>query len=360
MSVLDDTRGLALADPSGMAGHITGMPEQLEAALEIGRGIDLAFGGDGLESIVVLGMGGSAIAGEFAAGFLDDRLRVPFEVVRRYSVPDYVGPDTLAVVSSYSGNTEETLTAYAEAAARGARIVCSTTGGRLAERAAAAGHGIVRIPAGLPPRAAFGYGLVPLLTILGRLGLIDDPSDEIAAATEAAREAVGRLGPGARTEANPAKELAEWLDGRVPVVYGAAPRTAPVAVRWVSQFAENSKVWAHANALPEMNHNEIVGCVGGGPLGREARVVFLRDEEDHPRIARRVDVTSRALADAGVEVRTTDSVGPTRLSRLFSLVMLGDFVSLYLAVLRGIDPTPVAPIDALKKALSEAGPRDPD
>lgn len=354
MSVLDDAERLREADRGRMSRHLTGLPEQLEEASAIGRDAVLAREGRGITSVVVCGMGGSAIGGEIAAGYLKDRLGVPLEVVRGYSVPAYVGPDTLAVVSSYSGNTEEALSACREAASRGARLICSTTGGELARLAEASGHGIVRIPAGLVPRAAIGYGLVPLLVILWRLGLTEDPADEIADTIVTAREAVRNLGLGAPGGANAAKELALWLHGCTPVVYGTAPLTGPVASRWATQFAENSKVWAHANALPEMNHNEIVAWGTGGPLNRDGRVVFLSDSEDHPRVARRIDVTSRMLADAGVETRTVRSFGQARLARLFSLVMLGDFTSFYLAVLCGVDPTPTDAIDSLKEALARS------
>jgi len=352
MRFLDDPERLRRGDPSGMGRHMENLPRQLEEALEIGRGAALSLSCDGASSIVVFGMGGSAIGGEIAGGYLEDRLGVPLEIVRGYSVPAYVGPSTLVVVSSYSGNTEEALSAYEAAAERGARMLCSTTGGKLAELAEAAGHDTVRIPGGLPPRAAIGYGLVPLVVVLGRLGLTDDPSDEIADAVDTAREAVQAFGLETLSEENPAKDLAEWLDGHVPLIYGSEPRTASVASRWRAQFAENSKVWAHSAALPELDHNEIVALGEGGPAARDKRVVFLRDGEDHPRVALRIEITGRMLREAGAGVREVVSFGRSRLARLLSLVILGDFTSLYLAALSGVDPTVIAPIDALKKALS--------
>jgi glucose/mannose-6-phosphate isomerase len=352
MSILDDSERLRAGDPSGMGRHMENLPRQLDEALEIGRAAALSVSGEGVSSVVVFGMGGSAIGGEIVKGYVEDRLAVPFEVVRGYSAPAYVGPSTLAVISSYSGNTEEALSAYRAAAGRGARIVCSTTGGKLADLAEAGGNDTVRIPPGLPPRAAIGYGLVPLVVLLGRLGLIDDPSEEIADTIDTARGASDAFGIEVPATENPAKELAEWLDAGVPVVYGSEPRTAPIASRWRAQFAENSKVWAHSAALPELDHNEIVplGEEGEGPRGK--RVVFLRDAEDHPRVALRVEITGRVLEGAGAAVREVTSFGRSRLARLFSLVMLGDFTSLYLAALGGADPTAIAPIDRLKRALS--------
>jgi glucose/mannose-6-phosphate isomerase len=352
MSLLDDREKLREGDPSGMAGHIEGLPQQLEQGLAIGRDAELGLKGEGLSSIALFGMGGSAIGGAILKGYLQDRLGLPFEVVRSYSVPAYVGPRTLVVISSYSGDTEEVLSAHDEAAARGAGIVCLTTGGELLDRARASGHGFIRIPGGLPPRAALGFSFAPLLVVLSRLGMIDDPSEEVAAAIATAREAVERLGLKSPSESNAAKELAEWLDGGVPVIYGTEPRTAPVATRWRTQFAENAKVWAHSAALPEMNHNEVVPLRSSRAAGREKRFVFLRDAEDHPRVALRVEITSRMLDEAGAGVRAVVSFGRSRLARLFSLVILGDFTSFYLAALTGVDPTPIAPIDELKEALN--------
>ena len=354
MKLLDDAKRLREGDPFGMSRHIEGLPRQLEEALTIGRDARLAVGGEGLSSIALFGMGGSAIGAELVKGYLGDRLGLPLEVVRSYSVPAYVGPETLVVISSYSGDTEEALSAYDAAASRGARIVCSTTDGELLERARASGHDLIRIPGGLPPRAAVGYSLVPLLVLLWRLGVTDDPSEEVAAAIATLEESVGRLGLESPSAENPAKELPEWLDGSVPVIYGTEPRTAAVASRWETQFAENAKLWAHSAALPEMNHNEVVAVASPGAIGRERRFVFLRDAEDHPRIALRVGITRRMLDEIGASTREVVSSGRSRLARLFSLVILGDFASYYLAALAGVDPTPIGPIEALKDALAES------
>ena len=352
MSVLEDREKMVASDPAGMYERLENFPDQLREALAMGRDTPLSVSGDGITSVAVAGMGGSAIGGELAAGYLAGSMSVPLSVIRSYSLPAYVGPSTLLYVSSYSGNTEETLSAYADARERGARIVCSATGGQVGRIAEEAGHDIVRVPTGYPPRAALGFGLVPLLFVLGRLGLAPDPSDDVEDAIETVRSGVERLGLAARPGENEAKELASWLLGRVPVVYGTAPATSVVANRWCGQFSENSKVVAHRNELPEMNHNEIVGWSGTRPMGGDARVMFLRDQDDHPRVARRTEITREAIAEVGAEVRDVVSRGSTKLARLVSLVQLGDFVSFYLAMLGGIDPTPVAPIDRLKKELA--------
>ena len=352
MNLLDDATGIERLDPGGMRGHLEGFPQHLGEALEIGRTAKLTVSGSGVSSVVVFGMGGSAIGGELAGGSLFEQVGVPFEVVRGYAVPAHVGTDTLAVVSSYSGNTEETLAAYSAATARGSRIVCSTTGGEVAHIAETAGHDLVRIPGGLPPRAALAYSLIPLIVILSRLGLISDRADEIDAAARAATRAVELFGVDSPTTANAAKDLALWLHGWIPVVYGTPPRTSVIANRWAGQFSENAKVVAHRNELPEMNHNEVVGWSGERPLGGAARVVFLRDADDHQRVVRRIEITREEIARSGAESRAVESFGDSALARLVSLVLLGDFASFYLAVLGGVDPTPVKPIDRLKAALA--------
>jgi glucose/mannose-6-phosphate isomerase len=349
---LDDVRAVREADPGDMYAHLTGFAGQILEGRAIGTRSKLAVRGEGVTSIVVLGMGGSAIGGELAAGYLADELAVPMASVRDYDVPTYVGPSTLVIASSYSGNTEETLAAYNGAATRGARIICSTTGGELAARAEAAGHDLIRIPKGLPPRAALAYSLVPLIVVLGRLGLVADRGREIDSAAASAAGAARLFGLETPAASNPAKDLAAWLHGRAAFVYGVAPRTSVVATRWVGQLAENSKILAHAGELPEMNHNEIVGWSRPGAMANAARIVFLRDVDDHPRSARRIEITRDALESRGVATREVESFGESRLARILSLVSLGDFASYYLAALDSVDPTPVEPIDRLKRALA--------
>ena len=337
-----------------MLGHVEGFSNQLRVAAEIGEDCAISRSSSGISSVVVIGMGGSAIGGEFAQGYLYDRLRVPMHVVRGYQLPAHVGPDTLVVTSSYSGNTEETLESYSEAVSRGAKPICFTTGGELARRAREAGHDVVVIPPGLPPRAALGLSLVPLLKILGRLGLAPDATPEINEGIEMTAELAEEYGATIPSDGNPAKDLAEWFHGHVPVVYGSVPWVSVVATRWCGQFSENSKIVAHRNELPEMNHNEIVGWSAHSPLTEIARVVFLCDSEDHKRVARRIEITRESIASTGALVRSVESRGASRLARLLSLVVLGDFASLYLAVLAGADPTPVHPIDKLKAELADS------
>ncbi len=341
-------------DPGAMYEHMAAFQRQLMEADAIGRDAVLTTSTDGVTSIVALGMGGSAIGAEFASVYLEDVLPVPMRVVRGYGVPEYVGPRTLVLASSYSGNTEETLSAFEDSLERGARVICVTTGGTLAERAGERGLDIVRIPPGLPPRAALGYSLIPQLWIMHKLGFTPDPSREIEEAAGVAAELAALFAVERGTSENAAKELAEWFHERIPVVYGAVPWTNVVASRWCGQISENAKLVGHRNELPEMNHNEIVGWSAAKPVGGVSRVVFLRDSGEHPRIAKRFEVTRQIIDDSGADTREAWTRGESRLARLISLVVLGDFMSYYLAMLTGADPTPVKPIDRLKAALARS------
>lgn len=352
MDTLDNLELMSSSDPQGMREHLRRFPEQLAEALKLGRESRLKVAGEGVSSVVAAGMGGSAMGGELAAAVLSARMHVPFVVVRNYAMPEHVGPGTLVYVSSYSGNTEETLSAFADARERGARIVCSTTGGELGRLADENGLSVITLPAGYPPRAALAFGLVPLLVVLAKLGLAPEPDADVTDAMRTAEEAVRRFGVETESPSNPAKELATWLHGVTPVVYGTLPVTSAAATRWCGQMAENSKIVAHRNELPEMNHNEIVGWSCAQPFGGTARVVFLRDEDDHPRVSRRIEITGEIVRENGAETREVFSFGRSPLARMLSLVQLGDYVSLYLALLAGVDPTPVRPIDRLKGALA--------
>ncbi|MFH1502893.1 MAG: bifunctional phosphoglucose/phosphomannose isomerase [Candidatus Eisenbacteria bacterium] len=350
---MNDAGAIRQGDPGGMSRHLESFPAHLRDAQDIGRRAEISVSAEGVSAVVVLGMGGSAIGGDLASGLLAGELRVPLAVNRGYDVPAYVGPDTLVFVSSYSGNTEETLSAYEAARARRARIVCATTGGEVARLAAELGHDRVTIPGGLPPRAALAYGLVPTLVVLARLGLTGGVDERLDDAVSVAEDNVRLMGLDVPLERNPAKQLAAWFRTGIPVIYGTVPLTGVVATRWAGQISENSKTVAHVNVLPEMNHNEIVGWSGPRALAGEGRVVFLRDEGDHARVAHRIAFTRDEIARTGAQVREVESRGATGLGRMISLVGTGDFASLYLATLNGVDPTPVEPIDRLKRTLAE-------
>jgi glucose/mannose-6-phosphate isomerase len=299
---------------------------------------------------VVAGMGGSAIGGRLAAGALGPRLRRPLAIADGYALPGWAGPQTLVLCSSYSGATEETLSAYDDAVARGAPRLVATTGGPLAERARSDGVPVIPLPGGFQPRAAVGYSLVAALEAAALADAARPVRDEVEAAALLAERLAEQWGPEG-PEDGEAKALARRLHGTVPVIAGAE-LAAAVAYRWKCQINENAGLPAFASALPELDHNEVVGWPAAGELGRFS-AVFLEDPGAHPRNVLRAQVTAEQAA-AGAAVERVIARGETPTERLISLVLLGDLVSLYLAVLRGEDPVSIPPIEAVKAALNAA------
>jgi glucose/mannose-6-phosphate isomerase len=299
--------------------------------------------------LIVAGMGGSATGGRLALGALGPRLTRPLVIADDYALPGWAGPHTLVLCSSYSGNTEETLACYDDAAARGASRIVATTGGELAERARRDRVPVIPVPGGFQPRAAVGYALVSALEAAALAGAGPSVRGEIEAAAELAAQLAVEWGPDA-SEDNEAKALAHALHSSVPVIVGAELGAA-AAYRWKCQFNENSELPAFASALPEADHNELVGWETAGELADFA-YVLLEDSHAHPRNLLRGELTAEAVRAAGHDVLRVSARGETRLERLVSLVLLGDVVSLYLAVLRGVDPVGIAALEALKAELA--------
>lgn len=305
-------------------------------------------------AVVVLGMGGSGVGGDLLAALLRPAFPVPVVVIKDSRVPGFVGPQTLVFACSYSGNTEETISAYTAARRAGAPAVVITTGGIL--RGLAAGHGdpVVPVPPGIPPRAALPYLLLPMVGALRHLLPWADFSGEWQEARAVLEELAGQLGRDVPGERNPAKQLAQRLVGHLPAVYAATSDLGPVAYRWKSQLGENGKTLALWHAFSELNHNETVGWEDRTLAGRVA-VVLLREPEEEPDVARRIEATREVSFSAAASVSEVIARGRGRLARLLSLVLFGDFVSVYVALLRGVDPTPVAPIDEIKRRLRGFG-----
>jgi glucose/mannose-6-phosphate isomerase len=343
-----DRAAVAAVDSTGQMDEALGLSEHLLDGLwrvdsSGARPVDAAGG------VVVAGMGGSAAGGRLACAALGPRLTRPLAVVDDYALPGWVGPPTLVLVSSYSGSTEETLAAYDDAAARGAMRLVATTGGPLAARAREHGVPVIPIPAGFQPRAAIGYALVSALEAAFLGGAAPSSRAEIEAAAALAESLALEWGPDGPDDGE-AKTIARALHGRVPVIAGAE-LAAAVAYRWKCQFNENAALPAFASTLPEADHNEVVGWEAAGALGSFAYVA-LQDPSAHPRNRVRAELTAD-IARAGADpVLRVSARGASPLERIVSLVLLGDLVSLYLAVLRSTDPVHIPAIDGLKAALS--------
>ncbi len=351
-AVLDDNHFISERDPEGMLAMLSGLPDQCETALKIGQDAVLPGLPGELRQVVMAAMGGSAIGSDLIRVLVARQSGVPFAVCRDYTLPAYVNKQTLVFLTSYSGNTEETLSAYRSAGERGALRIAVTTGGRLAELANSDGVPVVRVPQGLPPRSAIGYLFLVALVMLERLGVIghQEGYGELLAILRSHREEFGHSSPVSR---NRAKDLAIRLLGKIPVIYGTAGATEVVATRWKGQFNENAKSLAYWNVYPEMNHNELVGFEAPPDLLRSLFLVHLRDATDHPHIQARMEIVKRLLTKRVGGLAEFSGQGETLLARLFSLIYLGDFTSVYLALLCGINPRPVQVIDYLKQELSQ-------
>ncbi|MEM1126590.1 MAG: bifunctional phosphoglucose/phosphomannose isomerase [Bacteroidota bacterium] len=334
-------------DDGGMYALIRSFPAHLREGRRRALEADLTWPEDPAQ-VVIVGMGGSAIGGDLVASMARGSSPVPVEVVRGYTVPGYVNACTVVIVSSFSGNTEETLSAFDEAVARGATILCVTSGGTVQARAEAGGYGHVLIPGGMPPRAALGYSFSVVATLAERLGVLAPPDgawEEAYALLDAQTEDLSNL------EGNQALDLARQLTGAVPLVYSGNGLMEVVNLRWRGQIQENSKVLAFGNVFPELNHNEIMGWTYPDAFIGRLAVIVLRDRADHPRVLRRLDITGELLQDRAALWHEVHSRGESALARLLATVNLGDWVSYYLAVTRQVDPTPIGLIDALKTAL---------
>ena len=298
--------------------------------------------------MLVCGMGGSAVGADLAAAALGDRLTRPLITVRGYELPSWATPDSVVLCSSYSGNTEETLACYEAAGVLGAMRVTATTGGKLAELARADGVPVIGLPSGLQPRAAVAYMVVSALEVAALSGVAPQARTEIDACATCLAQYCEEWGPTAGRDSL-AWQVAERIHGACACIYGAGP-TAAAAYRWKTQINENAKLPAFKAELPELDHNEIVGWEGAPTIGNFA-AIFLEDSNQHPRTRRRIELTCELVAPSASDTLRIPSRGRNALDRVLSLVLLGDLVSIYLAVLRGIDPTPVELIGRLKAAL---------
>lgn len=351
-----DRAAVSAVDSKGLVGDVEAQPHQLADALwrVESAGIPTWERPGGL---LVCGMGGSAIGGDLAAAAVGRRARAQLQTVRGYGLPPGARADALVLCASYSGETEEILASFAEAGAAGIERVVITTGGRLAAAARAERVPVIGVPAGMQPRAAVVYMLVAVLECAALCGAAPSLRTEIEASSVLLARLAVDWGPDASEDAVP-KRLARLLKGRVPVIYGVGA-TVSAAVRWKNQINENAKLLAISGALPEADHNEVSGWEGATECAPFA-AVFLDDAGADPRVRRHLELTAVEVGGLASALERVPSFGETALERATAAVMLGDFTSVYLAVLRGVDPTPVEAIERLKRALAdEAGATPP-
>ncbi len=350
-SVIESVEAIKKADPGEMLTKIKDLPLQVRDAWKIVQAATLPPAYGDVRNITILGMGGSAIGGEFAGALLADELKVPLNVHRDYGIPGYVSRDSLVIVSSFSGNTEETLSGFEEAKKRGAKILAITTGGKLAEDAKTLRLPLITFGYHAQPRAALGYSMTLVLGVLGKLGFARDMGKEIDQALKDVAKLEERVHEGART--NDAKKLAAELYGRIPVVFGAGAMGV-MARRVKDQWNENAKNWAHYDVMSELNHNAVVGFPHP-PIARDAQtVLLLRSRRDNPRHQIRFEVTKELLDRAQIPHKDLQFDGDSLLSEILQMTYFTDYVSFYVALLNGADPSPVTSIDYLKDRLAKA------
>lgn len=354
MSLLDDPTTIKKIDSGNVYELVYEFPSQLQDALSIALEFPLpSLAGDEIKRVVVTGMGGSAIGGDLARSYLAAELKTPFFISRNYTLPRFVDFSSLVFVSSYSGNTEETLSAYQEAKNVGAKIISISSNGKLLELSKKDGFPFLRIPPGYPPRAALGYSFAPIIVLLERMGFVSGKIDDLKKTIEFLSSARENYGVQQGSEKNKAKKIAGDFLGRLPIIYSGTDHFDVVGYRWKGQICENSKCLCFNNVFPEFNHNELVGWEILSGMENKIVVVILKDQMDHPQIKKRMEIVKGMIQKKGVKLIEVESDGENLLCRIFSLIQLGDFVSFYLAILNQVDPRPVKPIDYLKSRLTE-------
>ncbi len=349
---LDDPKVYKQYDPEDMLGHIHEVPQLCQTAWQMAQAFDLPQDYSQIDKIVVLGMGGSAIGGDLVASLVSAEAGIPVLVQRGYDLPASVSSQTLVIASSYSGMTEETLTAFDKALAAGLKSLAITTGGELKDIARDRNIPVFSFDYKAQPRAALAFSFFPILNFVQRLGFISDKSADVTETVETLEQVDSEMEEAIPLKDNQAKQLAKELYGKLAVVYGAGI-TAEVAHRWKTQLNENGKSWAFYEVFPELNHNAVVGYQFPKELTSKAMVVMLRSSHISQRILRRYQITSQLLEQAKIEYRFVDGYGISPLAHMMSLVLIGDYVSYYLAILNRTDPTPVQVIDFLKGELAK-------
>jgi glucose/mannose-6-phosphate isomerase len=349
---LDDPQVLKQLDPEGMLQCIHDMPQQCQRAWQMAMEFDLPPDYSQVDKVVIFGVGGSAIGGDLVTSLAVFEAGIPIITHRGYDPPAFIDARTLVIASSYSGMTEETLSPFQKTLETASKKLAITTGGRLKEMAEASNVPVFGFDYKAQPRAALAFSFLPILGFLYKLGFISDKSADVAETAQVLQKLSSEIEEGVPVSRNPAKQLAQKLYGRLAVVYGAGI-VAEVAHRWKTQLNENSKAWSFYEAFPELNHNSIVGYQFPPELADRTVVVLLRSPLLPHRIKLRYQVTGELLDRDKVGYQILDGEGASPLSQVMSLVLFGDYVSFYLAMLNRIDPTPVKNIAYLKGQLAK-------
>lgn len=340
---------LSAIDTLGILEATASMPEQAANAVLSTRGLAGLPAHDDVENVVVVGMGGSGIAGDILSAAAGPYMPVPVVVSKTYEPPAFVGEGTLLFAISFSGDSEETIESATEAALQGAKVVAVTRGGELARRARSWGAPVIEVPADIPlPRTAVAALAIPPMVVLEEIGLFPGASQWIDQAVERLRVRRDQLSPD-RTDAT---DLAKRIGRTIPLIYGGGAVGATAAQRWKTQMNENAKIPAFWNAQPELCHNEIVGFGQHGDLTRQAiTLIALRHDFEHPQIMHRFDLVFELLDEVVAGIEQVHAGGEGQLAQLLDLILVGDFASVHMAAAEGVDPGPVPALDVIKLAL---------
>ncbi|NQW24518.1 MAG: bifunctional phosphoglucose/phosphomannose isomerase [SAR202 cluster bacterium] len=359
MDVLDEPTTFETLDPSGLHLRLQGLPAQCDSAWRAAKQAEFPVEWRQCTEVVVTGMGGSAIAGNLAADLVDRRSKTPIRVVRDFNIPGISAAQTppsgqLIIVCSFSGETEETISMFNQAQETGIAMAAITGGGTLGRRAAAAGIPAMTVDSPGEPRSAVGYNLMLLAALLDRIGVISVSDQDVAEAVEAAATMVSQVGIDVPEDKNPAKSLARQLFGGLTLVYGGGVLSG-MALRWKSQFNENGKSWAFAELVPELFHNSVESFPGGPEIRQRTTALLLKPNHIGPELALRYSVLSDMLDQSGIANRTFTGVQGRPLTQSLPMIVLGDYISYYLGLLNGVNPSETPSINLAKGRMSASG-----
>jgi len=347
---LNNFKDFLKLDSQNMLGEMNSLPEQLLTAWQEAEAFPL---GDfsPVRQVIVAGMGGSAIGADLLKAYIAPLSTVSIDVHRDYGLPAWAeGPETLVIISSHSGNTEETLSAMGAALERGCNLLAISTGGKISELAKENGTDLWIFQHKGQPRAAVGYSFCLLLNVFTRLGFIMDPTEELNDAVAEMKKQRELFSIEIPDHHNPAKRLAGQLVDRWVSVFGA-DLLAPAARRWKGQISEIAKAWGQYEDLPEADHNTLAGVVNPESVLVKTMALFLQADSNHPRNQRRIELTKKNFMVEGISTDLIQAVGKSRLAQMWSIIQFGDYTAYFLAMAYGVDPTPVAVIENLKREL---------
>ena len=349
---LDDPGVYRQYDTDGMLTHIHNLPDMCRQAWQMATAFKLPQDYANINKVVVLGMGGSAIGGDLVACLITGEAKIPVFTHRDYGLPAFVDENSLVIASSYSGMTEETLSAFKQALVTDAKKLVVTTGGSLKALAEEQNIPVFSFEYKSQPRAALPFNFQAVLNFMQRLGITGIKDSDFTEASIVLEQLASEIKETVSVDSNKAKQLAHTLFGKMAIIYGAGI-TAGVARRWKTQLNENSKVWAFYETFPELNHNAVVGYQFPKSLASGTAVVMLESNHLPPQIIRRYNITAQLLNRAGIGYQMVEGLGKGALAQILSLVLFGDYVSYYLAILNRINPTPVEAIEFLKGELGK-------